>query len=228
MKRKIRPTARLALTPMLALLTALTLTDGAYADDDEFAGQRVVNIREEPRHRIMHRDEDLYVIDVQINPGDTTLPHTHDSAILYTFISNGEGPLDGRVSSITRYVDEHYTHQVSNAGPGLFRIIALANYGPPQQTEDAPAGLAPELENDWFRSYRLTLEPGASSELHLHANPVLVVQVSDGVSHVSREDGITAELGAMGDWTWRDADSPFRIQNRSMQAVTLVVNEARR
>ena len=171
----------------------------------------------------------LRLLDVQINPGDTTLPHTHDSAILYTFISNGEGPLNGRVSSITTYVQEQYTHRVNNPGPGLFRIIALANYGPAVMAVDAgQIDLSPQLENEWFRSYRLELAPGQSSASYLHTNPVAIVQVSDGVLHVSRGDGITHELKAMGDWAWREAGVSYQIHNRSNQSVSVVINEGKR
>lgn len=215
---------------MAALLLGFSLPNPGLTQDDDFSGLRVVNILEEPRHRIVHSSDDLHLLDVQINPGDTTLPHTHDSAILYTFISNGEGPLHGRVSSVTRYVDEAYTHRVSNDGPGLFRIIALANYGAPRADVSAqrPSGIEhePELENPWFRSYRLEIQANASTELQTHHSPSVVVQVTDGLVHVSRADGITAELNAMGDWTWRDARSSYRIENRGSESVTVVINEA--
>lgn len=193
---------------------------------------RVVNIVDEPRHRTVHRDGQIRLLDVQINPGDTTLPHTHDAAILYTFISNGAGPLFGRVSSIVSYVEEQYTHRVSNEGPGLFRIIALTSYGEamPENHEDRPDGLdiEPQLENPWFRSYRIELAVGESTVLQTHQNPSVVIQVSDGKVHVSRADGITAELAAMGDWTWRHPGSAYQISNAGEQTVSVVINEARR
>lgn len=218
------------------LLSLLTLTGGALvplaAQENDWGGQRVVNIKQEPRHRTMHNDGDLYVIDVQINPGDQTLPHTHDSAIMYTFISNGDGPLGGRVSSNTDYVKENFTHQVSNEGPHLFRIIAFANYGSGQSDLAAgrPSGLSvePQLENEWFRSYRIELAPGQATSLQTHQNPSVVVQVTDGMTHVTRQDGITAELDAMGDWAWREANSAYHIRNVGAVPVSVVVNEGRR
>jgi quercetin dioxygenase-like cupin family protein len=213
------------------LLIAAFSAGSIYAQEDEFERIRTVHLLQEPRHRTMHTDGDIRVVDVQINPGDTTLPHTHDFAIMYTFISNGEGPLNGRVSSITSYVTEPLTHRVSNEGPSLFRIIALGNFGPAVSgTGDRPEGVAaePELENAWFRSYRVELAPGESSPLRSPQNPGIVVQVSEGIIHVSREDGISNELTAMGDWAWRDADSPFQLHNRGSVPVTLVINEARR
>lgn len=216
-------------TIVLAALLPLTVT--AQNQPGDFPDARVVRILEEPRHRVVHHDGDVWLLDVQINPGDTTLPHTHDAAIMYTFISNGEEALHGRVSSNTDYVEESYTHRVHNEGPGLFRIIALTNYGPPRDgAMDSPAGLdaEPTLENPWFRSYRRELAAGESTAVLTHRNPAVIVQVTEGLVHVSREDGITAELDAMGDWAWRDTGSPYRVSNVSDSPVTVVINEARR
>jgi hypothetical protein len=213
------------------LMAAAFPAGSADAQEDEFERVRTVHLLQEPRHRTVHVDGDIRVVDVQINPGDTTLPHIHDFAIMYTFISNGEGPLNGRVSSITSYVTEHLTHRVHNEGPELFRIIALGNFGPAVgDSRDKPEGVSaePELENPWFRSYRLELAPGASSPLRRPQNPGIVVQVSEGIVHVSREDGISNELTAMGDWTWRNADSSFQVHNPGTVPVTVVINEARR
>ncbi len=218
---------------LMALASLLVLLFGSnLANAQDFRDQRIVQILQEPRHRTVHQDGDVYLLDVQINPGDRTLPHTHDAAILYTFISNGEGPLYGRVSGNTEYVEQNFTHAVSNAGPNLFRIIALTNYGTgvPGAGNDAPSGMseAPEVENDWFRSYRIALAPGESTSLQTHNNPSVVIQVTPGKVHVSRDDGLTAELTAMADWTWRDEGASYTITNRGSSEVEVVVNEARR
>jgi hypothetical protein len=133
--------------------SGLATAQGNEGTPAEFEGLsdpvRVVHILDEPRHRTVYQSDTYRLIDVQINPGDTTLPHTHDSAILYTFISNGQGPLNGRLSSVTTYVDEPFTHRVNNPGPGLFRIIALANSGDgvSEAAGDLPDGISqpPEL-----------------------------------------------------------------------------------
>lgn len=216
----------------LPLLGVVLVASTAVVHAQDFRGQRIVQILQEPRHRTVHQDEDVYLLDVQINPGDMTLPHTHDAAILYTFISNGEGPLYGRVSGNTDYVEQNFTHAVSNPGPGLFRILALTNYGAglPSVSSDRPQGsdAEPQVENEWFRSYRLQLEPGESTSEYIHANPAVVIQVSEGKVQVSRHDGLTAELVAMGDWAWREEDRAFSISNVGEEPVEVVVNEARR
>jgi quercetin dioxygenase-like cupin family protein len=193
---------------------------------------RIVPILQEPRHRQVHRDGEIYVLDIQINPGDMTLQHTHDAPILYNFISSGTGPSGGRVSSNTDYVTKQYTHQVSNEGPGLFRIIAVTNYGPPvaDPKADRPSGMSgdPEIENPWLRAYPMTLAAGQSTQLQTHHNPSLIVQVADGLVHVTREDGITSELTSMGSWAWRKAGSTYQVRNVGTSPVKIVINEARR
>jgi quercetin dioxygenase-like cupin family protein len=219
-------------TPFVFLAAIFSASPATLAQEEQFDLVRTVHIFEEPRHRTVHSERNLRLLDVQINPGDTTLPHTHDFAILYTYISNGAGPLNGRVSSITDYVKEPLTHRVSNEGPGLFRILALGNTGAalPDNADDLPSGLPgePTLENPWFRSYRLELAPGASTASFSHRNPSVVVQVSEGQAHVSRSDGITTELKAMGDWAWRDPGQSYQVRNMGSTTLTFVINEARR
>ncbi len=215
------PLSRLALA--IVGLTAIHATD--------LTAQRTVVVYEEPRHRVVVDRGEIKLMDIQIQAGDTTLNHTHDSPILYTFISNGQGPQTGNVTSNTRYLTEPLTHQVNNQGPHLFRIIAMSHYGEGEQGEvnTRPDGFEgdPPLENPWFRSYRLELEPGAETKIQQHRNIAVVIQVSEGRTEVSKATGFGAELTRMGDWTWRDPESPYTIRNAGTTPVSVVVNEAR-
>jgi hypothetical protein len=208
----------------------MAIPAAALAQDEQFAGKRIVPVVQEPRHRVVYQIDDLYLLDVQIQPGDTTLPHTHDSAILYTHLHGPTGPSSGRVISDTRYVQEPLTHEVSNEGPGLLHILALANYGEGRQSKRQPDGTlgAPVLQNPWFASYRIRLRAGEETGLVRLDNPSVVVQVHDGKIHVTREDGLVEEMNALGNWVWRDSSSPFVIRNLDDDAVEVVVNEARR
>ena len=170
-------------------------------------------------------------MDVRIKPGDESFPHTHDQAILLTYISLAGGPQNGRVGVNTDYATEAFTHKVSNAGPGLFHIMALvhAGSGQPVSDNDLPSGMqvAPELENPWFRSYRYQLAPGESTALQSHINPSFVILGSEGLAHVSREDGVTRELAHAGEWAWREQGSTYQITNVGDTPVAITVNEGR-
>jgi quercetin dioxygenase-like cupin family protein len=210
---------------VLAIVGSMTLLPTG------LAAQRTVVVYEEPRHRVVVDQGEIKLMDIQIQAGDTTLNHTHDSPILYTFISNGSGPTGGNVRSETRYLTAPVTHEVNNQGPHLFRIIAMSHYGPgePDEVDSRPDGLAgePDVEDPWFRSYRLELAPGEETPIHRHRHSSVVIQVSDGRTEVSKATGFGAELTRMGDWTWRDPESPYTIKNAGTTPVSVVVNEAR-
>ena len=192
--------------------------------------EKVVHLLEEPRHRTVHREGNLYLLDVQVNPGDTSFQHIHDQAILLTTIHTGRGPANGLVRSITEYAYEPLTHSVSNAGPGLLRIIALVNNGRGVADDsDIPKGAwsDPDIENPWFRSYRLELGPGEQTKLKSHDNHTVVVQGSAGIVHVTRVDGLTRELDSAGEWEWRKPGSPFTVKNMGNLPVIVAINEGR-
>lgn len=226
MSRQSQPVGRGGWTRFALAFLAMA----AFAPADLVA-QRTVMVYQEPRHRVVMDVGDIKLMDIQIQPGDTTLNHTHDSPILYTFISSGTGPSGGRVSSNTNYLTEPFTHLVTNNGPGLFRIIAMSHYGEgePGEADSRPEGIAgePQLENQWFRSYRLELAPGESTPVQRHRHISVVVQVTEGHTEVTKETGFGADLTRMGDWTWRDAGSSYTIRNAGTTPVSIVVNEAR-
>lgn len=235
MPASAQPSTSHPFTRRTALLLSglmLSLGGGALlAQQSEFPGEKIVHLLDEPRHRTVRAESGLFLLDVQVNPGDVSFPHIHDQAILLTYISAGSGPRSGEVSSIPEYASEPLTHKVSNDGPGLLRIIALVNDTEGNQSADAdtPSGIDQDADilNPWFRAWHISLAPGAATELQTHDNPTVIVQGSEGRLHVSREDGLTRELAAPGEWAWRDAGSAFRIHNVGDSEVSLAINEGR-
>jgi len=220
------------LASLLLLVVTLSPVSNLFAaEDNEFAGERIVHLLQEPRHRTVHSEGDLYLLDVQVNPGDTSLPHVHDQAIMLTYISMADGPRDGQIGNNIDYASEAITHKVSNAGPGLFRIIALVNgsAGNIDLGADRPSGLSgePELENAWFRSYRVELAPGEETQVQHHQLPSVVVQVVDGLLQVTRDDQVIDELDHPGNWSWRKAGQSYSVKNVGGIATAVVINEGR-
>jgi hypothetical protein len=192
------------LASLLLLVVTLSPVSNLFAaEDNEFVGERIVHLLQEPRHRTVHSEGDLYLLDVQVNPGDTSLPHVHDQAIMLTYISMADGPRDGQIGNNIDYASEAITHKVSNAGPGLFRIIALVNgsAGNIDLRADRPSGLSgePELENAWFRS----------------------------LLQVTRDDQVIDELDHPGNWSWRKAGQSYSVKNVGGIATAVVINEGR-
>jgi len=223
---------------LIALLLAtgtfslsLALQQSVLAQENEFAGEKIVHLLQEPRHRTVHNDGDLYLLDVQVNPGDESFAHVHDQAVLLTYISAGAGPRDGSVTANIDYATTAFTHKVANAGPGLLRILAFVHGGDgSMRSNDQPTGFseAPQVENNWFRSWRFELAPGASTPMQKHQQAGFVAQGTPGLLHVLREDGITSELDAPGDWVWRNANVGYTVKNAGTEPVIVVINEGRR
>ena len=187
--------------------------------------QQAVPVHEEPRHQLVFEDDVALILDVQIPAGDTTLYHTHADPIFYVsigtsrtrsqvmgrdWIGPGRGPGGSprRVFSNIRYADRPVTHRVNNVGDGLFRLIAVINRGHRPAADSTGHAVGPgavlpskfevEIDNHWFRSFRVVLEPGVSTTLHRHAQPVLTVQVADG-NWVFQEAGAEHTLDNPGD-----------------------------
>lgn len=236
-REPVRPSARparlsFAATAGVLLAGVLLPAPGALGQEDVPADAKVVMVHEEPRHRVVVDEGWVRVLDVQMLPGDTSLYHTHDAPMLYTFVSGSDGPVGGRVSSNTDYFTESRTHRISNEGPHPTRIVAMVHYGP--GVDGAVDGLAegierePQLENRWYRSYRFELAPGETTRVHRHRNPVLVVRGTEGRAEVLRDDGFGSRLDGLGRWAWLEPGVSYRLHNPGDASVAVVVNEARR
>ena len=128
----------------------------------------------------------------------------------------GAAPLPAiRATSTTSYYDSPVTHRITNAGTGLFRFMVVANSsaGDERDVSPADAGFAgvPELTNRWFRSYRIKLAPGESTQSHRHSTDSVIVQVSDGKALAVGP--MTWELGELGRWAWFDGGTTHEIRN---------------
>jgi len=214
---------------LASLLAGTPLSASA---QQEATAERTVHLLQEPRHRTVVQDGGVFLLDVQLNPGDSSFAHTHNQAILLTYITDEDGARHGEVVARTEYASRPLTHVVDNPGPNMIHIMAMVNDNPPVPVDfdDAPSGMSkePQIENRWFRSYRLELQPGETTQLLTHQNPVAIILGDGEALHVTREDGITHELDKPGDWAWRAAGSSYQISNVGDTPSAVVVNESRR
>lgn len=181
------------------------------------AADAPVPLSGEPRHHVVYESAAMRIHDIQIPPGDTTLYHTHDTAILYVPIASSrtrsqvlgaewtgggaappaaaapapvESVKPGKVNSVITYVEKPYTHRVNNLGTTVFRLVGIANRtaGATAETDDV-SGLSatPELVNKWYRAHRVALKAGEATAPHKHATPVVVVMQTPGTTSSSLE-----------------------------------------
>jgi len=212
------------------------------------ADETVVPVFEEPLHRLVLERGPVRVLDVQLQPGDTSLYHLHDDPIFYVAIDISEIDAQvlgeewrrtrvsawppGGVAHDLGHAEQPLIHRIRNAGDEAFRLIAVTNGGPPAPLAgpgiDAVLPGTVETEVEWFRQSRVILAPGTANGPIRSGFPVVVVQVSPGTAELTLGDAANrAVLSGPGRFVYVDPGRAFGLRNPGGLQVTLVVVEAR-
>ncbi len=208
--------------------------------------EKWVPVFEEPRHHLVVDTPTLRILDIQIPPGDTTLFHMHNSAMIYVPISSsrtrnqnlGEDwpapsaaptaaapaattpARPGRIGGGANYVEKPTTHRVNNIGTTLFRLIGIANMTPGDAAPPAASATKPEMENRWYRIERLVIAPGTSMPVPTYAGAVVVVMQTAGTAAV--DGAVWQPLNGPGDFARIDGSKPYVVHNRGAAEVEVV------
>ena len=80
-----------------------------------------------------------------------------------------------------------------------------------------------QLENDWFRVTRWTIDPGGAIPMHRHEFPYVVVPLVSDTMHVVTADSveIAAELVAGHSYS-RPAGAEHTVENRGREPIVFV------
>jgi len=221
--------------------------DGARSDFDS----PTVPVHDEPHHRQVFQYGPVRILDMQIPPGDLSWFHTHEWPVLYMTLGQApirnqnpggewtggtrrtneaprEQPAAPRATSFTGYFERPSTHRIENVGDTLFRAMVVVNETAGNDaTSIGEAGFdtEPELTNGWFRAYRIALEPGASTAVHEHSTPVVLLQATDGTGMT---DGpMKFELNEPGQWAFYDAGAGHAISNLGESPLEVLEIEVR-
>ncbi len=214
----------------------------------------IVPVHDEPHHRQVFQFGPTRILDLQIPPGDISWFHSHEWPVLYMtlgqsavrFQNLGEGwagsplpdeppvyeePPSGppaRTTSTTGYFEEPVTHRIQNVGTGLFRAMVVVNETAGDDTTSVEAAGfegEPELANRWFRSFRVRLEAGETTDSHEHNAPVVIFQAGDG--RAMARGPMDFEFNERGQWAFYDAGAAHRIENTGDGAIELIEVEVR-
>jgi hypothetical protein len=133
-----------------------------------------------------------------------------------------------RATSTTSYVERPVTHRIENVGEGLFSAMVVVNEtAGDESTSIADAGfhLEPELTNNWFRSYRLTLGAGETTGAHEHATPVVIFQAIAGKARANGP--MDFEFNRPGQWAFYDVGVGHTLENHGAESIELLEIEVR-
>jgi quercetin dioxygenase-like cupin family protein len=185
-----------------------------------------VPVEQEPHHHVLLKNDSVLVMRVTIPENQRTLYHVHahdrvaveltNSTISQQNLNEPEGPSTpvkpGDVSAPT-LGDAPIVHRVHNFGPGTFEVLDVELFQRPQSPSSSEAGPV-ALENPSARVYRWTLAPGATSEMHTHARPYLIVAATKMPLKMTSPDGQSSSHEVQpGDFHWIDAKITHSLTN---------------
>ena len=194
-----------------------------------------VPVAEEPHHHVVLKNEWIVLMRVSIPEGERTLYHTHvpdrgavdlsKSSITLQKIHELEGPPQsaqpGDVSLTSG--EGPLAHRVHNVGPGLFEVLDIEFLRRPAEPSKTAAAAPVAGENACARAYKWTLAPGATSTMHTHERPYLIVAVTGFPLKMTGPDGQSSshEVKA-GDFHWVDAKVTHSLTNEGSADAQIV------
>ncbi len=189
------------------------------------AQQPPVPVEEEPHHHLLLKNDFVMVMRVKLLPGESTLFHTHShdrvaidlTNTTVTFQKPGEAestPESTKPGGIAASESKGpYTHRVHNTGATDFEVLDVELLQRPANTSVAAGGKA-DAENPSARVYKWTIAPGASSAMHTHERPYLIISATPLMLKMTDPEGksFTHEVKA-GDVHWVDAKVTHSLAN---------------
>jgi quercetin dioxygenase-like cupin family protein len=196
--------------------------------------QSPVPVEQEPHHHVVFKNDSVIVMHVILPAGESTLYHTHtrdrvsvglsSTTLTAQMLNQAEGKPGrthpGDISSFT--ATGPYTHRLRNLGPATFEVVDVEFFHRPDHPSDKAAATV-AAENPSARVYRWTLEPGATSPMHTHERPYLILAVTPMQLTMTGPDGAssTHEVKA-GDFHWVDAQVTHTLTNAGTAAGEIV------
>jgi beta-alanine degradation protein BauB len=184
-----------------------------------------VPVEEEPHHHLVLKNDSVLVLRVKLLPGESTLFHTHlhdrvavdlsDTTI--TLQKPGEpesAPEATKPGAVVALVSNGpYTHLVHNAGNAVFEVLDVELLHRPTEASGPAAGKV-EAENPSARVYKWILAPGATSAMHTHERPYLIISATPLMLKMTDPEGksFSHEVEA-GDIHWVDAKVTHALAN---------------
>jgi quercetin dioxygenase-like cupin family protein len=199
------------------------------------AQDNVVPVEEEPQHKTVLKNDYVQVFRVTLEPGKTTLMHTHahDDAAVRLSKATVTADRPGEPTGAPEFVypglvsareneKKPHTHRVHNIGTTLFDVIDVQILKRPEGPA-APPISAPAAENPQMRVYRYELGPGAGSAQHTHTRPYLLVAATDmNLRMTSPEGRSMAHPVKAGDLHWVEAPVTHTLINEGREKGVLV------
>lgn len=186
-----------------------------------------VQVRDEPRHHNVFENEFLRILDVYLEPGDTTLYHLHNTPSIFIILSNSEvesqlmggQPAKGANLIGTISYDPLTTpriHRVWNIDTSWFHVmdVELLSKKQNKKTEVIKENIFQLLfEAEYANGYKFSLDAGKKINIPKSANGYLLISLGKAEIEL-KEKGVASHRGLKaGHYKLIDAESTLLIEN---------------
>lgn len=202
------------------------------------AAQQVVPVKDEPRHHNVFENEYLRVLDVRINPGDTSLFHKHATpsvfVVLHPVKTGSEVKMEEQKATALASPDPSITfegfykspriHRVWNEDTSVFHVmdIEIVNKGGhTQETAIQQNGFKMLFDEQPVRAYRLTLDANNTVQLQ-RQNPLFIVGLTNAAQHLKVNN---TSFGKEGNFLYVPAGQAVQFTNQNSYAYSFAVLE---
>jgi len=174
-----------------------------------------VPVEQEPHHHLVLKNDNLLVLRVILQPGESSLYHVHSVDDVAVWLGNTSSaqqlpnepesaPVEQKPGNVTLRTlrETPFTHRVHNVGKGLFDVLDVEILQRPEHPSSAVAGPVAG-ENPSAHVYKWTLAPGGATPMHSHERPYLIVAATGFNLKMTAPDGQSATHEIKpGDFHW--------------------------
>jgi len=203
--------------------------------------QAQVLVHEEPRHVPVFKNKEIRILNVLVPPGDTSQYHLHNTPSFFVRLSNtitgsqvqGEIAIAGKSrAGEIRFENlappNSRVHRVWNAGKDTFHVMDVELLMKQAVFDQKPLtlpNLKLEIDTNWIRAYRLSLEDGIDFKTKNKRQSLILISLNASKSlttHNGKTELQTLKPGSFFVITRRKS---FSIKNIGVKTVQFVLLE---
>jgi hypothetical protein len=185
-----------------------------------------VLVKDEPRHKNVFENEFVRVLDVRIQPGDTTLFHIHETPSVFVAFTNtaiGSQLWDQPgIQSYTKQGDVSYEsffpkpriHRVWNSDTTEFHVMDIEILAPTKDTTalaNQNPNLVPAFDSKKAKAYNVKISSRKRVKLETTRNPMLLVVFSGELDLTDFNNTVKIRSGS---FHWVENYSKVTLENK--------------
>ncbi len=162
-----------------------------------------IPVSKEPRHHNVFENKYVRVLDVHLQPGDTSLFHVHKTASVFITLSHvksgsevrSQDPNDNKIIGdtdvyFTGFYHQPRIHRVWNSDTAEFHVmdVEILNKNPGKiEVPLTQAGMRLLFDEQPVRGYMLSINPGSDFNIKERKAPLLIVGLTDTEAIVNQK-----------------------------------------